>query len=43
MKRHQDKMSDSPLASNRRLEKRRRHPTVFYPFQRKFFTVVLHL
>jgi hypothetical protein len=31
MKRHQDEMSDPQLASDKRLQKRRRHPTVFCP------------
>jgi hypothetical protein len=32
-----------PVASNKRLQKRRRYPTVFCPFQRKFFSTALHL
>jgi hypothetical protein len=31
-----------PLASNKRLQKRRRRPTVFCPFQWKLFSTALH-
>jgi hypothetical protein len=31
------------LASNKRLQKRRRCPTVFCPFQRRFFSTAFHL
>jgi hypothetical protein len=31
-----------PLASNKRLRKRRRHPTVFCPFRWKLFSTALH-
>jgi hypothetical protein len=42
MKRHQDAMSDSPLASNKRLQNRRRCPTVLCHFQRWFFSTAFH-